>query len=259
MGRTRDTGQYRPDSIEAYERIYGRGFVSPGGVDTARELVARLQLEPGQRVLDVGCGLGGCALVMAETGAHVNGIDVSENMLAIARARLVGHRCAHLVHYEHGDCLELDRTTHYDAVHSRDAFLHIHDKDRLFAVLKRALRPGGRLLFTDYTCAPEPWPPAFRAYVDDRGYRLHTLDAYVALLERAGFEAIEATDRTDRFLGILQAEHGRLAHLDLDDAHRAELDAGWSAKIERARAGTHRWALLEARAPAVTSRTGSPR
>jgi 2-polyprenyl-3-methyl-5-hydroxy-6-metoxy-1,4-benzoquinol methylase len=54
-----DGGQYSRSGIALYQAAYGDGFVSPGGADMAAELLAQLQLKPGQQLLDVGCGIGG--------------------------------------------------------------------------------------------------------------------------------------------------------------------------------------------------------
>ena len=83
-----DAGQYTDEGISKYEEIYGRDFVSPGGIETAREFVGRLDLRPGMQVLDAGCGLGGAAFVMArDYGASVTGVDVSANMIRRATDR----------------------------------------------------------------------------------------------------------------------------------------------------------------------------
>ena len=47
-----------------YEKIFGEGYVSSGGPDTTREFVKSLNLRPGDRVLDIGCGIGGGAFHM---------------------------------------------------------------------------------------------------------------------------------------------------------------------------------------------------
>ncbi len=250
---TLDSTQYRRESILHYEQIYGRDFVSPGGVELARELIANLDLAPGARVLDVGCGLGGSAFVMArEFGFVVDGIDLSRNMLAIAAEKLAAYGLGDRVELRCGDCLELDADGVYDAVYSRDVFLHIADKPRLFDVLSRALRPGGQLLFTDYCGGPEPWSDEFTAYVDARGYHLQTIDDYADLLRAAGFDAVRAEDWTARFVSILERELGRIGELDLDAAARETHAASWRAKLERARSGDHRWGLCRAvRPPAV--------
>ena len=73
-----------------YEKIFGDGYVSTGGPETTAYLCAKLgtALRPGVRVLDVGSGIGGAAFHLAsEYGAVVTGVDLSEEMVAIARER----------------------------------------------------------------------------------------------------------------------------------------------------------------------------
>jgi phosphoethanolamine N-methyltransferase len=148
-----DQGQYSLDEIRKYEAIYGRNFISPGGQDTEREILSLIAFKPGMEVLDVGCGLGGAAFLIAQAfGARVHGIDLSQNMLRIAQARCQEIQLTWAVTFEHTDVLRYERPSSYDLVHSRDVFLHIHDKAGLFEAIERCLRPGGLLLFSDYLC-----------------------------------------------------------------------------------------------------------
>ena len=48
-----------PPHLLSYEKVFGEGYVSSGGPDTTREFVKSLNLHPGDRVLDLGCGIGG--------------------------------------------------------------------------------------------------------------------------------------------------------------------------------------------------------
>ena len=240
-----DAGQYTQGEIRKYEAIYGHGFVSPGGEATTRDILKLVELRPGTQVLEVGCGLGGAAFLMARTfGARVHGIDLSQNMLRIARARCQEAGLAHAVSFEHADVLRYERPAAYDLVHSRDVFLHIQAKARLLETLRRCLRPGGRLLFTDYLCAGGPKSDEFAAYIHRRGYDLRTLEGYEQLLERAGFEVLLAQDRTAEFIGILERERAGLAASGLPAHDQEALARSWADKIGRAWAGEQRWGVF---------------
>jgi len=242
-----DSSQYVESSILQYESIYGEDFVSPGGRDLAFEMIAGMALAPTSRVLDVGCGLGGSAFVMArDFGLRVEAIDLSRNMLALAERKLAANGLADRVNLQWGDCLELECTDRYDAIYSRDVFLHIADKARLLAVLKAALKPGGQLLFTDYCCAAKPWSDEFSAYVQERGYSLHTTDEYAELIEAAGFEQVDARDVTQRFIELLRTELDRIESLPLAQTQRDKLWHSWRLKLERAETGDQRWGMFSA-------------
>ena len=242
-----DAEQYRTESILRYESVYGEDFVSPGGSVLAREMIAGLGLPPRARVLDIGCGLGGSAFVMArEFGLLADGIDLSKNMIDLALCKLAGYGLEDRVSLDRGDCLELDRPDRYDAVYSRDVFLHIHDKARLFAVIHASLRTGGKLLFTDYCCGPKPWSAAFSEYVSGRGYDLGTTGEYVALIEAAGFKDVDGEDISARFAILLEEELARTEELDIEPSAREALAQSWRQKRERTRNGDHRWGLFSA-------------
>jgi phosphoethanolamine N-methyltransferase len=247
---TLDTGQYTRYEIEKYEAVYGRNFVSPGGVAAAQEFTALLALQPGQRVLDVGCGIGGSAFYMAQQyGVQVDGLDLSTNMLALARERCQSLGLTEKVHFLHANILEFTPSYPYDAVYSRDAFLHIHDKAGLFAVIKDALAPGGKLLFTDYCCGEGEKSQDFTDYIQERQYALCTVAEYSRLLAEAGMSTISAEDRLEQFITILEREEANLATTQLDPATVAELRQSWQNKLVRARRGEQRWALFQARRP----------
>jgi phosphoethanolamine N-methyltransferase len=240
-----DAGQYTSDSIRKYEAVYGRDFVSPGGGTTALAILSLVDITPGMRVLDVGCGLGGAAFLMARRfGARVHGIDLSRNMLQFARSRCRQADLTQAVTFEHADIVQYDPRATYDLVHSRDVFLHIHEKGRLFGALMRCLRPGGHVLFSDYLCCEGAPSRDFAAYIGARNYDLCSLAAYRAQLARAGFAVVLAEDRTAEFIGILERELDQLHASALPAHERDELAQSWQAKLRRAHAGEQRWGVF---------------
>nr|DAD35705.1 TPA_asm: hypothetical protein HUJ06_006345 [Nelumbo nucifera] len=120
-----DNVQYKCNGILRYERVFGEGFVSTGGIDTTKEFVAKLELTPGQKVLDVGCGIGGGDFYMAENfDVEVFGIDLSINMVSFALERAIGRKC--LVEFEVADCTKKAYPNNtFDVIYSRDTILHI--------------------------------------------------------------------------------------------------------------------------------------
>jgi phosphoethanolamine N-methyltransferase len=245
IGITLDSGQYSRQEIEKYEAVYGRNFVSPGGKATAQEFIALLELKPGMRVLDVGCGIGGAAFYMAQQyGVRVHGIDISANMLEIARERCREMGLEDSITFERGDVLDFDGASRYDRVYSRDVFLHIADKVRLMQILKNSLLRRGKLLFTDYCSGEGDKSESFEKYITQRNYFLRTINEYHILLAQVGFTEIVAQDRTPQFITILERELDNLSSDTFGDSTLAEIRQAWRDKIARARAGEQRWGLF---------------
>jgi len=241
-----DSTQYTRKSIEKYEHIFGHNFISTGGLQSTREIVKSLNLKSGMKVLDVGSGIGGSAFHMAqEYGVQVHGLDLSHNMLAIAQERLIELKLQSLVSFEYGDILEADIEAEYDVIYSRDAFLHIPDKAHLFQTLKRALKPNGLLFITDYCWGEGQHSAEFLAYVAQRNYALHTVKEYGKFIEEAGFNEVQAMDKTKLF--------GDYLHLELDllpkDGSMPEIRQSWNEKIVRNQRGEQGWGWFMARKP----------
>lgn len=90
-------------------------------------IAAKLALEPGQRVLDIGCGWGGMAIYLARhTDVHVTGITLSEEQLSLARQRAVEAGVAQRVEFELVDYRALPaRGLRYDRIVSVGMFEHV--------------------------------------------------------------------------------------------------------------------------------------
>jgi ubiquinone/menaquinone biosynthesis C-methylase UbiE len=128
-----------------------------GGVERSYDRLAS-HVQPGQRVLDIGCGTGSLALRAARRGARVKGIDVNAEMLAIAARRARDAGFAEQVELVEMGVAELDgeEPASYDAVTSGLCFSELSDDELAFtlAQVMRVLRPGGLLLVADEAKAP---------------------------------------------------------------------------------------------------------
>ncbi|KAL4280032.1 hypothetical protein GQ457_03G012650 [Hibiscus cannabinus] len=247
-----DSVQYKSNSILRYERIFGQGFVSTGGIETTKEFVGKLDLKAGQKVLDVGCGIGGGDFYMAEEfDAHVVGIDLSINMISFALERAIGLKCA--VEFEVADCTKkIYPDKSFDVIYSRDTILHIQDKPALFRSFYKWLKPGGRLLISDYCKSFETPSAEFAEYIKQRGYDLHDVKSYEQMLKDAGFDVVVAEDRTNQFIQVVQRELNKVEDDKVKDAFISdfcqedydEIVDGWKAKLKRSSSGEQRWGLF---------------
>jgi SAM-dependent methyltransferase len=98
-----------------------------------------LAAQPGERILDLGCGDGKLTQRIIEAGAIVTGIDASAEMVAAARARGVNA--------EQGSAESLPYPGHaFDAVFSNAALHWVRGQDEMLSEVHRVLRPGGRFV-----------------------------------------------------------------------------------------------------------------
>ena len=109
------------------------------------------RLPPGARILDVGCGIGGSARILAATyGFEVLGISISPAQIARAQA-LTPPELAERCHFAVMDALDLELAdASFDAVWSVEACPHMADKQRYADELLRVLKPGGLLAVADW-------------------------------------------------------------------------------------------------------------
>jgi SAM-dependent methyltransferase len=166
-----------PDFFEGYSQLSR----SVKGLAGAPEWPALRTLLPdlhGLRVVDLGCGFGWFCRWARENGAaYVLGLDVSENMLARARAMTSDHA----ITYAQADLEQLDLPEASFDIAFSSLTLHyinyINDLARLLAKVHRALVPGGRLIASmEHPIFMAPTRPGWS--IDADGRRMWPLDSY---------------------------------------------------------------------------------
>jgi SAM-dependent methyltransferase len=108
----------------------------------------------GERAIDVGCGSGHAAERLATDFEYVLGVDLSEPMVRIARAK----RARENVEYRVADLFEVDDDG-FDLVYSRTMMHHLPDYRAGLEQLKSLVRPGGTVAVIDNVCDLYPTPP----------------------------------------------------------------------------------------------------
>ena len=215
-----DGNQYTGKNIRRLEKVYGEKFVSHGGEETTSKFCSELGLQPGQKILDVGCGIGGSAFFMARHyGVDVFAIDLSQNMISIAKDYWNEQPSGiqHRVQFHIEDATKMDYPEDfYDIVYCQDTILHIFEKKVLFENLFKCLKPGGKLMISDYCRGDGEHTMSFRKFIKTRGYQLITLNEYTRMLEKIGFEDIEAKNNNMYFRKVLRSGTKRLKDIKND-------------------------------------------
>jgi len=148
--------------------VYSCAYFETGeeDIDTAQEakldlICRKLRLEPGESLLDIGCGWGSLVLHAAERhGVRATGITLSERQATFARARISEAGLADRCHIEVRDYRDLPRGAVFDKVVSVGMFEHV-GRARLptyFSQAYRLTRPGG--LFLNHGIVTLSSPPA---------------------------------------------------------------------------------------------------
>jgi len=207
--------EYDLPAIRFLEALWGEGYLSPGGSAEVDRVLDGVALE-GKRVLDLGCGIGGLSIHIAKTfgAAEVVGVDVEEPVVAVARQRIAEAGLSDTVAVERVAPGRLPfPDARFDVVFSKDAMVHIADKDALFAELFRLLKPGGCLAASDWLTSHDGTPSEdMRAYLDAEGlsFGMASPERYRAAMDAAGFVDIALTDRNPWYREVSREELARL-------------------------------------------------
>lgn len=252
---------YDERHIAFLEKLWGDGYLSPGGAEEVARVLEGLDLS-GKTVLDIGCGSGGITAALARDfgAARVVGIDVEAPVCAAAGAQARKAGVADRVEIR---CVEPGPPPlpdgSFDVVFSKDSIVHIADKEMLAREAFRLLRPGGWFAASDWMISHDgPPSPEMEAYLreEDLDFGMASPARYRKALGAAGFEEIQLVDRNPWYREVAREELARL-----EGSERAAFDTllgedeidnqirTWRAMIVVLDSGEHRPGHLRARRP----------
>ncbi len=160
--------------------------------DVVRQVIARMNIRPGQQILDLGCGSGWATRLLgsAAPGSGAIGVDVSPSMIARAEAT---HDLTARARYERGAFEKLDfKDAKFDRVFSMEALYYAVDLERALSEVFRVLKPGGSadvvLDHFEESAHTQHWSTKV-------GLAMHRLSEaeWQAAFERAGFANVVLT------------------------------------------------------------------
>lgn len=265
MTSDRMTGEAEPEyddvAIRFLEALWGEGYLSPGGPDEVDRVLDGLDLA-GKRVLDIGCGSGGITLHLVERhgAAHATGFDVEAPVIAAARRRAdrkgLGGR-VDFVQAPPGALPFGDGA--FDLVFSKDALLHVADKDAIFRDIFRVLKPGGIFAASNWMIGHDGEPsPQMKAYIAAEGlsFTMASPARYRLAMERAGFVDVTLVDRNGWYREAAREELARLrgplyaeVSAAVGTAYVDKNIATWEAMQKVLDSGEHRPTHLRGRKP----------
>ena len=152
----------------AFLAVLGKRVIHPGGRRSTEELLQRGDFRPGQRVLDVGCGVGTTAISIGRRfDASVTAVDISPLMLDRARANARVAGLMERVSVEQGDILSLTFPTNTFERVVAEAVTMFVDRQRAAGELVRVCAPGGKVLATEFYWRTPPTPEARQIFLGE--------------------------------------------------------------------------------------------
>lgn len=192
-------GYYGPDGTQPKERRQAQ-------IDLIEELLRWGQVQQASQILDVGCGIGGSSLYLAEKfQAEATGITLSpvQANRAIERAKATG--LSDRTQFQVADALAMPfPDASFDLVWSLESGEHMPDKVKFLQECYRVLKPGGTFLMA--TWCHRPTPPALTPDEQqhlEKIYRVYclphvvSLPEYEAIARDLGFQEIQTADWSD--------------------------------------------------------------
>jgi phosphoethanolamine N-methyltransferase len=213
---TEQTQEYDDALVAVLEAVWGEGYLSPGGPDEIRMILEGVPLA-GKAVLDLGCGTGGITRFLADRygPALIVGIDVDAGLVARATERAARAGVANGPTFQTvtpGPLPFADGS--FDVVFSKDAMVHIANKEAMFEDVFRVLRPGGLVAASDWMSSTDgPFSAAMTDYLEAEGlgFGIASPARYRSAMAQAGFHDIHIVDRNEWYRPVVHSEHDAVA------------------------------------------------
>jgi len=217
------------------------------------ELVQKIDLYSGDRVLDVGCGTGSWTFMIADRIGHrgsVKAIDLDAGALEIADSKRKSHHHRSNIYFEQLSIFDFNEVHKYDAVTAFNSLCYVDQPEVALKAVRRALKPGGRLIVKDSDLGSDFfWPVdrgtyyslmiAIQEYgssADDNYYDPFFARQLPKLFNECGFEHLDTLAQSFSFVHPVDrnqrtyiAENGLMISNRANSVGERQLAAKWAA------------------------------
>ena len=207
---------YNKLGIEIIETIYTDDYLSIGGTASTEELAALAGVTQHSQILEIGSGVGGPALHLAETfDCHVIGLDLVKTNVEEANRRAKARKLDHLTSFQQGDALNMNFPSgSFDIVWGQDAWCHIPDKAKLIEEVGNVLKSGGLVAFTDWVeTGPLTGKPREDMLAAMAAPNIATLNDYKSYLENNGCKIVHQENVSGVFVDQYKKIMSRLIEM----------------------------------------------
>jgi ubiquinone/menaquinone biosynthesis C-methylase UbiE len=222
--------EYDDVHMRFLELLWGDGYLSPGGPAEVDRVLEPFPIA-GKDVLDLGCGSGGITLHIARrfSPRSITGLDVEKPVIREATRRADDAGLSDRVHFVQAPPGRLPfEDASFDVVFSKDAMVHIPDKDAIFAEIFRVLRPGGIFAASDWLVGHDgELSQDMKHYIEAEGlsFGMASPKRYHQAMAGAGFKDIRTESRNAWYREEARRELNRLKTDLYDEAVRITSNA----------------------------------
>ena len=205
--------EYPEEMVKMLELIWGEGFMAPGGEGNVAHLIDGLNVQ-NKRILDIGCGIGGPAFVLANKyGARVTGIDIEAHLIdhAQIRAKELGLEKQTEFNFVKPGALDFPDES-FDVVFSSGALTQVENKLGIYQESWRVLNPGGTFTCYDWMKPRGEYSQDMLYWFELEGitYAMETPERHKETFQEAGFINVRIKDKSDWYRREAIVEYEKL-------------------------------------------------
>lgn len=234
-------GQYNEQAAAIFQIVNGENFLSQGGIERVDFMIGDIDIE-NKKVLDFGCGLAGPALhLVKKHKAIVHGVDVDPELIEKAEQNAKKHNVEDRLTFTLINSNKLPfADCSFDIILSKEAIVHVKNKQQLFEELFRVLKPGGNIIILDWFKQENDVSIDLKQTLELDKLTMHytDIDKYANLLRSVGFSDASAKNCSEYYLNDikkdcinLKAGHGQKIKEIFGDKVYAECLITWQAHV----------------------------